>query len=90
MRTADGQLFLIDFGIARYFKPGQARDTIALGSPGFAAPEQYGKAQTTPRADIYSLGVMLHSMLSGNDPAENPFHFDPLDSLPPPMRTLNC
>ena len=88
MRTADGQLFLIDFGIARYFKPGQARDTIALGSPGFAAPEQYGKAQTTPRADIYSLGVMLHSMLSGIDPAETPFHFDPLDSLPPTYADL--
>jgi serine/threonine protein kinase len=44
----DGQLSLIDFGIARHFKPGQSRDTVAFGSPGYAAPEQYGKAQTTP------------------------------------------
>ena len=57
MRTPKGQLYLIDFGIARYFKPGQAKDTVALGSLGYAAPEQYGKAQTTPRADIYSLGA---------------------------------
>ena len=40
MRTPGGHLYLIDFGIARYFKPGQAKDTIALGSHGYAAPEQ--------------------------------------------------
>ncbi len=78
MRTSSGQLYLIDFGIARHFKPGQAKDTIALGSPGYAAPEQYGKAQTTPAADIYSLGALLHSMLTGSDPSITPFCFDPL------------
>src|SRR5947209_20045536 len=64
------------FGIARHFKPGQARDTIALGSPGYAAPEQYGKAQTTPQAAIYSLGAILHRLLTGNDPAQTPFRFE--------------
>jgi len=73
---APGQrVYLIDFGIARQFKPGQARDTIAFGSPGYASPEQYGKAQTTPRSDIYSLGAILHQMLTGIDPAESPFRF---------------
>src|SRR5437588_7480757 len=43
MRTPEGHIYLIDFGIARRFKPGQAKDTIALGSPGFAAPAPYGK-----------------------------------------------
>jgi eukaryotic-like serine/threonine-protein kinase len=76
MRTSTGHLYLIDFGIARHFKPGQARDTIALGSPGYAAPEQYGKAQTTPQADIYSLGAILHRLLTGNDPAQTPFRFE--------------
>src|SRR5438128_11181862 len=70
MRTANGHLYLIDFGIARHFKPGQSRDTMALGSPGYAAPEQYGRAQTTPRADIYSLGVMLQQLLTGNNPTQ--------------------
>lgn len=82
MRTANGHIFLIDFGIARHFKPGQLRDTVAFGSAGYAAPEQYGKTQTTPRSDIYSLGVILHQSLSGNDPANNtptPFDFPPLD-----------
>src|SRR5579872_5887224 len=78
MRTPTGQLFLIDFGIARYFKPGQAKDTVALGSPGYAAPEQYSKAQTTPRADIYSLGAVLHQLLTTRDPSEAPFRFTPL------------
>jgi len=78
MRTPTGQLYLIDFGIARYFKPGQAKDTVALGSHGYAAPEQYGKAQTTPRADIYSLGAVLHQLLTARDPSEAPFRFQPL------------
>ena len=78
MRTSTGQLYLIDFGIARYFKPGQAKDTVALGSHGYAAPEQYGKAQTTPRADIYSLGAVLHQLLTTRDPSEAPFRFLPL------------
>jgi len=78
IRTSTGQIYLIDFGIARYFKPGQPKDTIALGSLGYAAPEQYGKAQTTPRADIYSLGAVLHQLLTGIDPSEAPFRFPPL------------
>ncbi len=83
MRTSTGQLYLIDFGIARYFKPGQAKDTVALGSLGYAAPEQYGKAQTTPRADIYSLGAVLHQLLTTRDPSEAPFRFVPLRAKSP-------
>ncbi len=78
MRTPTGKIYLIDFGIARYFKQGQAKDTIALGSPGYAAPEQYGKAQTTPQADIYSLGAVLHQLLTARDPSEAHFRFLPL------------
>jgi len=78
MRTPNGHIYLIDFGIVRHFKPGQTRDTNALGTLGYAAPEQYGKAQTTPRADIYSLGATLHYLLSGNDPVNTPFRFSSL------------
>ncbi len=78
MRTPSGRLYLIDFGIARHFKLGQAKDTIPFGSPGFAAPEQYGRAQTTPQADIYSLGALLYCLISGDDPADHPFQFPPL------------
>jgi serine/threonine protein kinase len=86
MRTPAGHLYLIDFGIARHFKPGQATDTIALGSPGYAAREQYAKVQgqTTPRSDIYSLGATLHHMLTGDDPSLMPFQFAPPCSQPVP------
>src|ERR1700730_7478299 len=83
MLKKSGQLFLIDFGIARIFKPGQSHDTVALGSPGFAAPEQYGKAQSTPRSDLYSLGALLHCLLTGNDPSERPFFFRPASQVNP-------
>ncbi len=79
MLTTDDHVYLIDFGIARLFKPGQATDTVALGSPGYAAPEQYGKAQTTASADIYSLGATLYQLLSGHDPSADPFQFPALD-----------
>jgi D-alanyl-D-alanine carboxypeptidase len=78
MLTPDGRLYLIDFGIARFFKPGQTKDTTPFGSSGYAAPEQYGRAQTTPQADIYSLGATLHHLLSGTDPSQTPFVFAPL------------
>ena len=75
MLRSGGGIALIDFGIARHFKPGQARDTIPFGSPGYAAPEQYGKAQTTPQTDIYGLGALLHHLLTGDDPSQTPFRF---------------
>ncbi len=78
---SSSHIYLIDFGIARIFKPGQSHDTIAFGSPGFAAPEQYGKAQSTPRSDIYSLGALLHCLLTGIDPSEQPFFFRPPSEL---------
>ena len=73
MRTPDGQIYLIDFGIARHFKHGKVKDTAILGSPGYAAPEQYGRAQTSPQTDIYSLGALLHYLLTGIDPSLAPF-----------------
>jgi serine/threonine protein kinase len=89
MRTPERQLYLIDFGVARLFKHGKARDTMALGSPGYAAPEQYGRSQTTPQTDIYSLGATLYALLSGIDPSEAPFRFAPLHiPVYPDLNTL--
>ena len=81
MLTLQGEVKLIDFGIARFFKPGQTRDTVNLGTPGYAAPEQYGRMglQSGPRADVYSLGALLLQMISGYDPTAAPTPF-PLPS----------
>jgi serine/threonine protein kinase len=87
MVQPDGRLKLIDFGIARYFKPGQTRDTIALGTPGYAAPEQHGQQQADARSDVYALGVILHQLLSGYDPALSPFTLPPLRPLAPSVST---
>jgi len=71
MRTCWGRLYLIDFGIARHFNPDKKRDTSPLGSPGYAAPEQYGRAQSTTKTDIYGLGVTLQSLLTGKEPLDD-------------------
>jgi WD40 repeat protein/serine/threonine protein kinase len=65
-----GQLHLIDFGIARTFKPGQPQNTTALGKAGYASPEHLegGKAQTDVRSDIYTLGALLFHLLTGQEP----------------------
>lgn len=78
-----GRVKLIDFGIARIFKPGKSGDTQVMGTPGYAAPEQYGKAQTDPRSDVYSLGVSLLRLLTGYDPAESPFNLPSVRSMNP-------
>ena len=61
---------LIDFDASRIFKNETNQDTQVLGTTGYAAPEQYGIAQTDERADIYSLGVLLNIMLTGRHPSK--------------------
>ncbi|WP_084658245.1 WD40 repeat domain-containing serine/threonine-protein kinase [Thermogemmatispora onikobensis] len=90
MLTREGHLYLIDFGIARLFKPGQSRDTTALGSAGYAAPEQYGRAQSTPQTDIYALGATLHQLITGQDPSLSPFTFAPFPQQDADHRRLEA
>lgn len=57
---------MIDFGIARIYKPDNSADTEVLGTRGYAPPEQYGLfdlGQTDPRSDIYALGITLKEFL---------------------------
>ena len=85
MATRDGHVYLIDFGIARFFKEGQSQDTTVLGSPGYAPPEQHGSGQTNPRSDLYALGATLHCCLSNRDPyhAADRFAFAPIRQFNP-------
>ena len=83
MIEPDGKVKLIDFGIARFFKEDKREDTYVYGTPGYAAPEQYGTGQTNVRSDIFSLGATLHHCLTGRDPSESPLEFPDARSLNP-------
>lgn len=70
--AADGA-HLIDLGIARVGDATARHDTTRLGTWGFAAPEQFGFAQTDARSDVYSIGTLAGYMLTGTDPGEYGF-----------------
>jgi len=72
--TSDGQVQLLDFGIAKLLTAGEARETelTLVGgralTPDYAAPEQVAGTTVTTAADVYSLGVILYELLSGARP----------------------
>ncbi len=70
--TPQGQVYLVDFGIAKIFDP-HLRTTVGARAvtPGYSPPEQYGFGKTDPRSDIYALGATLYKALTGQDPTES-------------------
>jgi len=79
----NNKIFLVDFGIARIFSPQQ--QGTAIGTSGYAAPEQY-RGSAEPRSDIYSLGVVMHYLLTGKNPQESMlplFTFEPPGKINP-------
>ena len=66
MLKPNGNICIIDFGIAREFIETKA-DTTVLGTRGYAPPEQYS-GLTEPRSDIFALGMTMHHLLTGVDP----------------------
>lgn len=69
-----GCLRLIDFGISRIYDKEATEDTVCYGTKHFAPPEQYGFAQTNCRADIFSLGVLLGWLLTGESEPRSMLH----------------
>ncbi len=61
---------IVDFNIARSFQKGKKQDTCFMGTVGYAAPEQFGFAQTDNRTDIYALGVLFNYLITGKLPVE--------------------
>ena len=68
--TSDGTVKLIDWNAARIHKKYISSDTITMGTTGYAAPEQYGITQSDARADIYSVGILMNVMLTGEHPSK--------------------
>ena len=67
MLKPEGNIKIIDFGIAREYKEQSLADTTVLGTKGYAPPEQYS-GQTDARSDIFALGMTMHHLLTGIDP----------------------
>lgn len=63
--TEDKRVYIIDFGTARDYSPMSSQDTHIMGTPATAPPEQFGFGQTDERSDVYSLGVLLHQLVTG-------------------------
>ncbi len=72
MLKPEGNIKIIDFGIAREYKDDGQNDTTILGTKGYAPPEQYN-AQSEPRSDIFALGMTMHHLLTGVDPKRSEY-----------------
>ncbi|MBQ6885629.1 MAG: serine/threonine protein kinase [Clostridia bacterium] len=69
MIAKDGRVVLIDFNAARQIS-NASKDTVIMGTVGYASPEQLGVTQSDARTDIYALGVLLNVMITGKHPSE--------------------
>lgn len=78
MLKPEGNIKIIDFGIAREYKEKNLADTTILGTKGYAPPEQYGSRQTDARSDIYALGMTMHHLLTGVDPRGSDYEYFPV------------
>lgn len=69
MITPNGKIVLIDFGISKTYKTDKNNDTIAMGSNGYAAPEQCGLGKSCTQTDIYGLGMVMYFLATGKSPS---------------------
>lgn len=84
--TRNGEAKFIDFTIAREYSSDRD-DTLRLGSPGYAPPEQYsGKSEA--KSDVFALGVTMHELLSLEDPSLHPLKFS--FKFNPPVSEVLC
>ena len=69
MIAKEGRVVLIDLNAARKIS-NASKDTVVMGTVGYASPEQLGVTQSDARTDIYALGVLLNVMITGKHPSE--------------------
>ncbi|BDG73387.1 serine/threonine-protein kinase [Roseomonas fluvialis] len=92
MMTTDGQVKIADFGIARLENSSMTQVGTLIGTPSYMAPEQFRGEPVDLRADIWSSGVMLYQLLTGEKPFEGGFSavmHKALHTEPPPPSQLS-
>ncbi|WP_051317998.1 serine/threonine protein kinase [Cohnella thermotolerans] len=82
---ASDRAILVDFGIARLYRKDASADTLRLGTPGFAAPEQLRGEQSDARTDLYGLGALAYYLLTGGSFAYRRSGRAKLDRDVPPL-----
>jgi formylglycine-generating enzyme required for sulfatase activity len=82
--TEEGEVKLLDFGLAEQFDPGQSSRSAGAqppaGTPLYMAPEVLRGAPASPQSDLYSLGLTLYKLCTGRLPPRAP----PKELEPPP------
>lgn len=68
--SEDNIVKLLDMNAAKQYLPEHQNDTRIMGTVGFAAPEQYGFSQSSVKTDIYSIGVVINMLLTGQLPTK--------------------
>lgn len=69
--TSDGEVKLIDMNAAKVCASDKQEDTALIGTVGYAAPEQYGFGASGVQVDVYSVGVLLNELLTGESPKKH-------------------
>ena len=72
MVASEGEVFLLDMNVAKWYDPEKNDDTRYMGTQNYAAPEQvgYGLSASSAKSDIYALGMLMNVMLTGRFPKE--------------------
>ncbi|MEI3377090.1 MAG: Stk1 family PASTA domain-containing Ser/Thr kinase [Coriobacteriales bacterium] len=93
MVQGDGNVKVMDFGIAQAGHPGMTQDSSVLGTAHYVSPEQAQGKKLTPASDLYSLGIVLYEAATGQLPFDGPdvvsVAMKQVSDLPVPPRQLN-
>lgn len=82
--SPSGKVTVLDFGLAKFLDSAEGNDTVStgfLGTVGYVSPEQAMGLDLEPRSDIFSLGVVLHEMLTGSAPFAGPTQWAVIESI---------